>query len=114
MLVSGRVIPGPEPTGRYDGCGKSAFGVADLVGNVWQYTSWFADARTRRVVLKGGSNYHAQAEVTPTSRKNWYFPQARQNLTLHNVMLLMDESYERAGTVGFRCVADVPPPGRYT
>lgn len=35
----------------------SLFGGSDFVGNVWQYTSSFTDAHTRRVVLKGGSNY---------------------------------------------------------
>ena len=38
---------------RYDDCGKSGFGVADLVGNVWQYISTFADDHTRSVLLKG-------------------------------------------------------------
>ena len=37
---------------------------------------------------------------------NFYFPQARDVRT-HNKMFLMDESYERAGTLGFRCVQDV-------
>ena len=81
--------------------------MADLVGNVWQFTSAFADEHTRGVVLKGGSNYRPEARLTNHSTKNWYFPQTRQSLTLHNKMLLMDESYERAGTVGFRCVKDM-------
>ena len=60
------------------------------------------------MVLKGGSNYRPNATVNnEKSKKNWYYPQARDNLTSHNRMLLMSASYERAGTVGFRCVQDI-------
>jgi len=79
----------------------SPFGVADLLGNCWQYTSVFADTHTRRVILKGGSNY----KPTIQGGHDWYFPQAR-NLSQHQVMLLMGDSFERAGTVSFRCVLD--------
>jgi iron(II)-dependent oxidoreductase len=72
--------------------------VADLVGNVWQYTDVFVDAHTRAAVLRGSSNYR------PDGSK-WYFPQALE-LNTHNKYFLMDDSYERSGTVGFRCAAD--------
>ena len=75
----------------------SVFGVGGLVGNVWQYTDIFYDTHTRAAVLRGSSNYY------PSGSK-WYFPQALQ-LNLHEKYFLMDESYERSGTVGFRCVA---------
>ena len=35
----------------------------------------------------------------------WYFRQAL-DLDTHNKYLLMDNSYERAATVGFRCIVD--------
>ncbi len=72
--------------------------MADLVGNVWQYTDVFVDAHTRAAVLRGSSNYR------PDGSK-WYFPQALE-LNTHNKYFLMDDSYERSGTVGFRCAAD--------
>ena len=36
---------------------------------------------------------------------HWYFPQA-YDITTYNKYFLMSGSYERAGTIGFRCVAD--------
>ena len=55
----------------------------------------------------------ANAEKTPVpgSRphlrggSHWYFPQAFE-LNTYNKIFLMGGSYDRAGTVGFRCVAD--------
>jgi formylglycine-generating enzyme required for sulfatase activity len=89
--------PGPEPIGRYPD-GASPFGVEGLVGNVWQYTDEFYDDHTRAVLLRGSSNYY------PTG-SHWYFPHALE-LNTHNKYFLMDDRYERAGTVGFRCVVD--------
>lgn len=40
------------------------------------------------------------------SGSKWYFPQAYE-LNKHGKYLLMDESYDRAGTLGFRCAASV-------
>lgn len=97
VLKSGNDFQGSEPIGRYP-AGESPFGVADLVGNVWQYTDEFQDSHTRSVILRGGSNYRP-------SGSTWYFPQARL-LNTHNKYFLMDDSYERAGTLGFRCVKD--------
>ena len=36
----------------------------------------------------------------------WYFPQT-STLLEHEKYFLMDSRYERAGTIGFRCAADV-------
>ena len=36
---------------------------------------------------------------------NWYFPAALE-LNKHAKYFLMDDAYERAGTIGFRCVKD--------
>ena len=38
---SGYAIPGPEPVGKYSPKDLSPFGVADMLGNVWQYTDEF-------------------------------------------------------------------------
>ena len=81
--------------------GKSVFGVEDLVGNVWEYTSEFKDLHTRTVVLRGSSKY-APAAV----HAEGYYLQPALELNRHQRYLLMDDSYERAATIGFRCVAD--------
>ena len=111
-LSRGRTIPGAEAVDAYPAsrC-ASAFGVSDLVGNVWQLTSSFADAHTASVVLKGGSNYFPVA----TAAAKWYFKNVRESLFTHNKAFLMDDAFERAGTVGFRCVRDVEgqPPVRW-
>ena len=100
-----RTIPGPADVDAHpDGC--SPQGVCDVLGNTWEYTDEFADQHSRAVVLKGGSNYHAAGS-------SWYFPNALR-LDLHEKMFLMNPGWERAGTAGFRCVADsvhvAPPP----
>jgi hypothetical protein len=68
------------------------------VGNVWQYTDVFVDAHTRAAILRGSSNYRPDGS-------GWYFRPALE-LNTHNKYFLMDDSYERSGTVGFRCAAD--------
>jgi len=75
----------------------SEAGVCDLVGNVWQFTSVFQDDHSRRVILRGGTYYNPQGS-------SWYFPRTYL-LSQHNQYLLMAPSLDRAGTLGFRCVA---------
>ena len=49
-------------------------------------------------ILRGGSYYQPQGSI-------WYFPQAYRN-DQHGKLLLMAPSYDRSGTLGFRCVKD--------
>lgn len=92
-----RLMAAPADVGAHPE-GASPFGVLDLVGNVWQWTSEFVDEHTRAAALRGGSAYHPQ-------NSHWYFPQALQ-LDQHGKYLLMAPSKDRSGLLGFRCVVD--------
>ena len=91
---TGNTLPGAEPVNAYPDS-ASPFGVMDLVGNTYEYTDEFQDDHTRFVILRGGSNYR------PSGSK-WYFPQSLE-LNTYEKYFLMDDRYERAGTLGFRC-----------
>ncbi len=93
----GRTLRGPDDVSAHPS-GASPFGVEDLVGNVWQWTDEYTDDHTRAAILRGGSYYQAQGS-------KWYFPQAYK-LNEHGKLLMMAPGKDRAGTVGFRCVAD--------
>jgi formylglycine-generating enzyme required for sulfatase activity len=95
---TGRVLAGPEDVDAHPD-GRSALGVSDLVGNVWQWTDEYRDAHTRAAVVRGGSYYRPQGSV-------WYFPAALRN-DEHGKLLLMAPSFDRSGTIGFRCAVDV-------
>ena len=71
------------------------------MGNTWEWTSEFVDAHTSRAALRGGANYNLHSG----GGGGWYFPQALE-LDKENKYLLMDNSYDRCGTIGFRCVVD--------
>ena len=94
---TGRELTQPDDVDAHP-AGASPFGVADMVGNVWQWTDEFVDDHTRAAILRGGSYYQPQGSV-------WYFPQAYRN-NEHSKLLLMAPSYDRSGTLGFRCVKD--------
>ena len=59
---NGRAMRGPDPVDAHPR-GASAFGVMDLVGNVWQWTDEFVDEHTRAAILKGGSYYQPQGST---------------------------------------------------
>ncbi len=93
----GRSLTAPDDVDAHP-AGASPFGVVDLVGNVWQWTDEYVDDHTRGGILRGGSYYQPQGSI-------WYFPQAYRN-DQHGKLLLMAPSYDRSGTLGFRCVQD--------
>ena len=92
-----RMLRAPDDVDAHP-AGASPFGVMDMVGNVWQWTDEYVDEHTRGGILRGGSYYQPQGSI-------WYFPQAYRN-DQHGKLLLMSSSYDRAGTLGFRCVQD--------
>ncbi len=94
---TGRSLRGPDDVNAHP-AGASPFGVIDMVGNVWQWTDEYVDDHTRGGILRGGNYYQPQGSI-------WYFPEAYRN-DQHGKLLLMSPSYDRSGTVGFRCVVD--------
>jgi formylglycine-generating enzyme required for sulfatase activity len=93
----GRSLRAPDGVDGHP-AGASPFGVMDMVGNVWQWTDEYMDEHTRAAIIRGGSYYQPQGSI-------WYFPQAYRN-DQHGKLLLMAPSYDRSGTLGFRCVVD--------
>jgi gamma-glutamyl hercynylcysteine S-oxide synthase len=93
----GRSLTQPDDVDAHP-AGVSPFGVMDLVGSVWQWTDEYADDHTRGGILRGGNYYQPQGSI-------WYLPEAYRN-DQHGKLLLMAPSYDRSGTVGFRCVMD--------
>ncbi len=93
----GRSLSAPDDVDAHPS-GASSFGVADMVGNVWQWTDEYVDDHTRGGILRGGSHYQPQGSI-------WYFPQAYRN-DQHGKLLLMAPGYDRSGALGFRCVKD--------
>eukprot|EP00929_Paragymnodinium_shiwhaense_P000579 TRINITY_DN100828_c0_g1_i1.p1 TRINITY_DN100828_c0_g1~~TRINITY_DN100828_c0_g1_i1.p1 ORF type:complete len:852 (+),score=98.52 TRINITY_DN100828_c0_g1_i1:93-2558(+) len=103
------LVPPLHDVGSFSPQGDSLYGMADAIGHVWQYTDEFQDEHTRTVILKGSSLYTPMLSGSFPAlpqKGNWYFPKALQ-LDRHNRMMLMDDTYERVSTLGFRCLADV-------
>lgn len=78
--------------------GESVFGVADMVGNIWQWTDEYTDIHTRSAIVKGGGYYRSVTSM-------WYFPRAYE-LNKYGKYLLMSPSIDRSASVGFRCAID--------
>ena len=93
----GRTLRGPDDVDAHP-AGASPFGVMDMAGNVWQWTDEYVDEHTRGGILRGGDYYQPQGSI-------WYFPEAYRN-DQHGKLLLMAPGYDRAATLGLRCVMD--------
>ena len=80
--------------------GVSQFGVADLVGNVWQLTNDVYDNGSYYfVTMRGGSYFHPSSSV-------WYVQGGPCPVDRHQMLLMLSPGYDRNSTVGFRCVRD--------
>ena len=80
--------------------GESKFGVADLIGNVWQLTNDVYDNGSHSfIMVRGGSFYN------PTSSW-WYVKGGPRKLKSPQMLLMVSPGFERNSTVGFRCVKD--------
>jgi iron(II)-dependent oxidoreductase len=115
--IPARIRPAPADVGSYPN-GSSPFGVLDGIGLIWQWTNPSVDEHTSSAIVRGSSYFH------PTSCP-WYFPnfgiaqincsqwlpQSETNVSgtlwTHNKLMMMAPAYNRAGTLGFRCVGDV-------
>ena len=98
-FTDGRVMPDSDDVDSHP-MGASWAGIEDLVGNIYQWTDVFTDEHTSRAVLRGSPHWR------PTG-SHWYQPRSTRPLQEHNTFLLMSDSMDRTGGIGFRCVADV-------
>ena len=87
------------PVGKYPK-GRNAYGLEDLVGCVWQLTDDVYDNTSYRYVMVRGGSY-----FLPSS-SFWYIQGGPRELYFRQYLLRVSPSFERKGTVGFRCVMD--------
>ncbi|MFN2314990.1 MAG: formylglycine-generating enzyme family protein [Bacteroidales bacterium] len=81
--------------------GESPYGVADLVGNVWQMTGdVYSNGAYYFNIIRGGSWFRPESSW-------WYVQGGPQPLTMTQLQLLVSPGYDRSATVGFRCVMDL-------
>jgi formylglycine-generating enzyme required for sulfatase activity len=81
--------------------GESPYGVADLVGNVWQMTGdVYSNGAYYFNIIRGGSWYRPESSW-------WYVRGGPQPLSMTQMQLLVSPGYDRSATVGFRCVRDL-------
>ena len=75
-----------------------AWGLLDLTGNKWEWTSEFADSHSRHGIVRGGSRYAPQGSM-------WYFPTLEGGRNdRHGNLLLLSPSMDRSQFIGFRCL----------
>jgi gamma-glutamyl hercynylcysteine S-oxide synthase len=85
--------------------GVSPYGVADMVGNIWQMTNdTYFNGSNYFNVIRGGSYYRPGAS-------SWYLQGGPQPLNRTQIMLLVSQGFDRSSTVGFRCVKDINTAG---
>jgi formylglycine-generating enzyme required for sulfatase activity len=81
--------------------GESPYGVADLVGNVWQMTAdIYSDGAYYFNIIRGGSYFRPESSW-------WYISGGPQPLNMTQMQLLLSPGYDRSSTLGFRCVMDL-------
>jgi formylglycine-generating enzyme required for sulfatase activity len=81
--------------------GESPYGVADLVGNIWQITGdVYCDGAYYFSIIRGGSYFKPESSW-------WYVQGGPQPLTATQMQLLVSPGFDRSATVGFRCVKDL-------
>jgi formylglycine-generating enzyme required for sulfatase activity len=81
--------------------GESPYGVADLVGNVWQMTAdVYRNGAYYFNIIRGGSFFRPESSF-------WYIQGGPQSLDTRQMQLLVSDGYDRSSTVGFRCVRDL-------
>ena len=111
-VAGGRTTPAPADSHAHAHARcASPLGLLDLVGNVWQFTAdEFQDEHTRFAVLRGGSHYDIRDHAVG-ARHIWYAP-VTESLRLDRYVryALMDDAFERAYTIGFRCVYNASAP----
>ena len=101
QVARGRTCPAPHDSRAFAPRSASPLGLVDLVGNVWQYTAdEFEDGHSHFVMLRGGAHY------TLNDASEWYYNSGGWRVDRHARYNLMDDAYERAATLGFRCAYD--------
>ncbi len=88
-----------DPIGKYPK-GHNPYGLTDLVGSVWQMTAdQYRSGSYEYIILKGGSYYKPTASW-------WYVQGGPRPLTWRQMLLKVDQGFERNATVGCRCAGD--------
>ncbi len=81
--------------------GESPYGVADLVGNVWQMTGdVYCNGTYYFNIIRGGSYFRPESSW-------WYIQGGPQQLDMTQIQLMVSPGYDRSSTVGFRCAKDL-------
>jgi formylglycine-generating enzyme required for sulfatase activity len=103
-LRAGVCNPGPSATTPVKAfpAGRSPCGCYDMCGNVWQWTeSERSDGRTRFCIIRGGSYFTAKGS-------GWYVDGGPRPANFATKFLMIWPGLDRCGTIGFRCVVDLP------
>lgn len=89
----------PKAIGQFP-LGANQFGVEDLTGCIWQITNdEYFQGTTKIFIMKGGSYFKPEASW-------WYVEGGAKPLIRRQHQLRVSPGYERAATIGFRCVKD--------